>query len=362
MGYGKKQEGFEAFISWIKSEEYLTSKKSIFLESKEEYLTDIAIKRLKSAMIRPEFVYFDFTEICLFDEPNTDVIDSIFMVPMGSKRRLVVVDANKGKAPHWDTKISKLCEEANGNIGLIVIVGSSSLLPATTALIRRLSHCFDFGRLKMPQLISFLEKQCGKLPVKPPIEAINYIIELSGYLNNGSEYNLNDFVNDISKFNSLLLEFIHFRDGDTKLTKGHWYHIIQRAIVGEENVFIFDFMDNIFRKNKDEALLQVSAMMNKMKQPAEALKIISTLINQMELMLAVKELSMEQMRGDDIAVVLKAHKFRIGKIMESVASMSLHQIKRELIRCYSIEVEYKKGILDIETALESFVAFFGESS
>lgn len=118
------------------------------------------------------------------------------------------------------------------------------------------------------------------------------------------------------------------------------------------DIDIFKLIDDIIKKNKDEAIELYYEMLKINEEP---LKIIIMLANQFRIIYQSKELMMKGYTEKDIASFLKIHPYRVKLALQNSRSYSSKTILKYLNDLADIDIGIKTGKLNKSLALELFI-------
>lgn len=118
------------------------------------------------------------------------------------------------------------------------------------------------------------------------------------------------------------------------------------------NVDVFDLINYIVKKDKENALKIYS---NLLKHNEEPIKIIVTLANQFRLIYQAKELYKKGNREDTISDILKVHPYRVKLALEKSKNYSNSVLLEYLLKLGKLDKNIKLGIIEKNIALELFI-------
>ena len=327
----------------------------IYMYGEEEYLINWAVKTMAGKYVSKSFAQADFER----PDPETavmeDIISSCETVSMFSEKRVVWV---KDYPPLWQENAKgsgesqlKLLEDylMAPNPGTILIFSTSRVKndpkdkkEKKTKLNKLLlgnAVCYDFCPLDRPALRAFIEKRLrtGGLDIDRNIT--DYIVDVTGYYHKDTEYRLMNLDSDLGKIVSLSTEKVRKEDVD-------------RAILGDMDTYIFDFLDHLSLNHKEEAFVLLH---NILESGSEFFSVLGSIISQFELLTEVSELRDTGMDISGIVREMGVHEFRVKKALKAAERFGTDKLRTVLCKLYSIDAEIKKGDIDGVTALELLI-------
>jgi DNA polymerase-3 subunit delta len=201
------------------------------------------------------------------------------------------------------------------------------------------AKCYDFCPLDRPALRAFIEKRFKVNGLEIDRSTSDYIVDISGYYHKDSDYRLMNMDTDLNKMVSLASEKIKREDVD-------------RAILGDMDTYIFDFLDHLSMNHKEDAFLLLH---NIIASGSEFFSILGVIISQFELLTEVSELRDMNMDIAGIVREMGIHEFRVKKALQAAGRLGTRKLKKILGQLYSIDTDVKSGNIDGVTALELLI-------
>ena len=311
--------------------------KPLFFYGSETYLINWAVELIVKKFINPISKELDFVMI---EESDSNIDNVKFVcesIPMFSEKRVIVLNDFKGINETFVKYISALPETCQ----LIII---SNDIDRKSKLYKEASKYwkeYNFDSLEESDLKKFIEKRfkaSGKIIKK---SLITQIVNMSGYYDKESKYNLYNLENDLKK----IILSSHNIDIEQA-------HVID-SISGNVETNVYKMIDAVSSNNKDEAF----EMLHNILHTGENLYyILAVIIGQFETILEVKELREEGNSLSQMQKILGIHEFRIKKAMSSGEKFSKNNIKETLIKLYEVDRNIKNGFLEGSLALEMIIA------
>lgn len=159
-------------------------------------------------------------------------------------------------------------------------------------------------------------------------------------------------INRVGSDLSILLQEIEklkiYKIEDKKITRDDIIKLTNKAI----DLDIFNFINNIISKNKNEAITTYRELL---KQNEEPIKIIVMLANQFRLMYQCKELAMKGYSEKDISTTLSIHPYRAKMCLQNGRKYSSELLLSYLKQLSDLDLQIKHGIIDKNIGLELFI-------
>ena len=199
---------------------------------------------------------------------------------------------------------------------------------------------YEFSRLERADLKAFINKRIhegGKIMAR---REMDFLIDISGYYNKESTYNLTRLDADARKI-------VKACTGD-QIT----IDVIEDLLTGDSDRYVFNLVDALVAGNRARSLEIAETII---REEDGAMQVTALLTKQFEIMYDAIELSS---RGMSIAQMAKAtgvNEFRFKKAYQASNAYSLSRIKKILTDLYNIDRDIKRGDIDKNVALELLV-------
>lgn len=363
MAYGYNRESEHAFITIGKDIRDGKIPRLVLLCGQEEYLIQWYARQMIDTFVSDVSRPIDL--VTLEGEQLTidRIKESLETISLMSERKVVLLPdflpaAGKNLKGFSEADIKELVAyfEVIPEGSLLLITASSKEDVQTTKkeldkikknkiriAVEKYGKVYDFEPLKdRRQLRGFIEKRF-KAAGKNFVPSITDLIILeSGYGSKGVDYSLYELDNDLQK--------IIAHSGEApEVTAEDVRNVI--TVSPENNVFAM--LDAIGRNRKDEAF---RLLHNLLTAGIGEISLIWRITDQLELILAVKEMREE---GSSLAAMKKelgAHEFKIKKAAEVTGNYSMEDLRRVLHAAYEVEGHIKSGLFSGPLALEYFIA------
>ena len=346
----KKQQsknGFREFNTMLKTD---SLPGVLLLSGPEQFLTDWAVRAVKERYVSEAALSLDrqILDSCTVQE----ILEACETMSMFSEKRLVLVrdflPVTKGKPALTDDEKEKLIRYAKAPNERTVLVFTAESFDGRSSIVKELKKSaafFEFDALDEREFAAFAMKRISAAGLSISRSDMNILIQETGYFNKESDYRLYNFDNDLRKLISL-------SEGGRIRTED-----IRAAIAGDRDTFIFDLLDGISGNDKRAAF---RILENRLTESGrDVMPLIGSIVSQMELLLTVKEISMDPAYGMSAARIAKytgLNEFRVKKALRYVSSMGEQKIRDLLSDAYGINRDIIGGLIEPALALELFVA------
>lgn len=345
--YEDKANAFNNILEDIKKG---TVMNTVLLCGTEQFLVSWAKNSLVDKFVNPATRALDL-KVFEPGEFSSDSIESLreaaSTTPLMSERKVVLIE-NYEKA--WKADAEKLAEFIPEVLpGTLLIItappedrnrkGVKSKLKEAVA---KHGRVYEFGPLSERDLIKFINKRLNALEKNISPQAMNLLLQTSGYFNSEIDYALYNLESDIKKI--------------AALAKG--------PVIGEEEVAagisdnleynVFKMLDAVSQNRKELAFKLIHDML--LHKDGNEHQMLATIIGQLELMLMAKELSEKGMTQPLITRELKVHEYRVKKAMNFSSKYTLKDLRRILMLAFDVDRQIKTGLLEGPFALEMFIA------
>ena len=159
---------------------------------------------------------------------------------------------------------------------------------------------------------------------------------------------INRVGNDLSILKQEIEKLKIYKLEDKIITKEDILNLTNKTI----NLDIFNFINNIISKNKNEA---IEIYYELLKQNEEPIKIIVMLANQFRLMYQCKELALKGYSEKDIASTLSIHPYRAKMCLQNGRKYSSDLLLSYLKQLSDLDLQIKHGFIDKNIGLELFI-------
>lgn len=325
----------------------------VLLCGKEQFLVDWAKKSIQDIYLNPASKVLD---LAIYEEEEFqgesfvgEILGAIETLPLLSTKRVVIIKSDKlmsasEKKEGKNSDVSRLCAGLEKLPDSTQVIFLGEKVEKTTKLpkfIKSKGKIYDFGPLNRRTLINFANKRFRDGKVHVPPNVMDYLMDVTGYFNQESDYNLYTFSNDIAKMMALTEE--------GTLTE----EIIKNTVESDMDTFIFGLMNSISDNKKGEALKLIH---NIAGTSPDISWIVAMIVNQFSIMYSAKQMVRDRIPDRMIAENLKIKEARLRALKPYIVKIPEEKLKEILLKAYQIEQNFKMGLLSQNMALEMFVA------
>lgn len=342
--------GFREFLRDIKND---SIKNVVFLYGEEQYLIKWGVESLCKKYILPEAKPLDYMVLDGNKSTPMEILNNCNTLPFISEKKIVWVNNFKplksysNMMGYGEEGIKQIIQYFEFPAEHTILIISNDEIDGRGKLVKSLKKEYGgylFDKINDKELRSFALKRFKNAGLSISNKEMNFLIELTGYNQKESNYDLYSFDNDIKKI------IAHSKDSIT-------YIDITNNIHGNEDTFVFDLIDSL---GKNDKALSLEILHNKMKEePYGGLAIIGAIISQFELMLEISEI-LEKNNGTvtsmEISRQIGVHNFRVQKAMNFTKKHSLKDMRRLLNNSYEAYKNIVSGILTPQLAIELFIS------
>ena len=272
-----------------------------------------------------------------------DIMAQARAYSMFSERRVVVV---RNYLPLFRKTADINADELLGFVSqpqdssIVIFILESRFSPDITSYGRKfVKACggYEFARLERADLKAFITKRvhiAGKMIARRELE---HMIDVTGYYNKGSLYDLAQLEKDIDKI-------VKACTGDTINVQ-----LIEEILIGDSDRFVFGLVDALVAGDRGKALSIAEAII---REEDGSMAVLALLTRQFEIMYDAVELNE---KGYSIAQMAKrtgVNEFRFKRAFNAAARYSKRRIGKILTELYNTDRDIKSGNIDKDVALE----------
>ncbi len=304
----------------------------------EDFIALSMINKLKKAYIKEETESLNYNVI---ESKNVDIgyLSSVVMsMPILDEKRIVVVKNESFlKNKQNSEKIIKLLNEIPSYTVVVFYVNTS--IDKRTSIyktIKEKGEIVDIPRLSSYTLSNWIRKKAKELSIKFDQEALNYLIEASGYTIKDSGVDLTYFISELSKLSNLRLEKEYLTAKD-----------IKGVISFNINDEIFKYTDALRDENKKLAYEYYGKLVY---NNTPFMFVLSIVISSLQTLYVAKEYKKKKLSQDDMVKDYKMHPYSCKIAMGNEGKFTGQDLKKSLYLCHKLEFMVKSGILKEEGA------------
>ena len=265
----------------------------------------------------------------------TDIIEDANTLSLFDDKKLIVINNNAlfvGKKSVDTIALEKYIINSNPNTILIFVVSEEKLDTRRKLYknIKEKGEVFEFN--KLPNINTYVKDLFSGYTITN--DSINLLIKRVG--------------NDLNRLKQEIEKIKIYKINDKLITDSD----IIDCTVEKIDINIFNFIDNIIRKNKSETIKTYKELL---KIGEEPIKIIVLLANQFRLMYQSKLLTSKGYSEDDIASLLHAKRYPVHLAIQKSYHYNKEVLIDNLEQLADLDIKIKSGEIDKNLALELFL-------
>ena len=265
----------------------------------------------------------------------TDIIEDANTLSLFDDKKLIIINNNAlfiGKKSIDTTNLEKYIINSNPNTILIFVVCEEKLDTRRKLYktIKERGGIFEFN--KLPNINTYVKDLFSGYTITN--DSINLLIKRVG--------------NDLNRLKQEIEKIKIYKINDKLITDSD----IIDCTVEKIDINIFNFIDNIIRKNKSEIIKTYKELL---KIGEEPIKIIVLLANQFRLMYQSKLLTSKGYSEDDIASLLHVKRYPVHLAIQKSYHYNKEVLIDNLEQLADLDIKIKSGEIDKNLALELFL-------
>ena len=265
----------------------------------------------------------------------TDIIEDANTLSLFDDKKLIIINNNTlfiGKKSIDTTNLEKYIINSNPNTILIFVVSEEKLDTRRKLYknIKEKGEVFEFN--KLPNINTYVKDLFSGYTITN--DSINLLIKRVG--------------NDLNRLKQEIEKIKIYKINDKLITDSD----IIDCTVEKIDINIFNFIDNIIRKNKSETIKTYKELL---KIGEEPIKIIVMLANQFRLMYQSKLLTSKGYSEDDIASLLHVKRYPVHLAIQKSYHYNKEVLIDNLEQLADLDIKIKSGEIDKNLALELFL-------
>ena len=265
----------------------------------------------------------------------TDIIEDANTLSLFDDKKLIVINNNAlfvGKKSVDTIALEKYIINSNPNTILIFVVNEEKLDTRRKLYknIKEKGEVFEFN--KLPNINTYVKDLFSGYTITN--DSINLLIKRVG--------------NDLNRLKQEIEKIKIYKINDKLITDSDIIYCTLEKI----DINIFNFIDNIIRKNKSETIKTYKELL---KIGEEPIKIIVLLSNQFILMYQSKLLTSKGYSEDDIASLLHVKRYPVHLAIQKSYHYNKEVLIDNLEQLADLDIKIKSGEIDKNLALELFL-------
>lgn len=315
---------------------------------KEPYLSAWATDRIVKQNVENSVRLMNLTELDEMSYSFSELRQSMESMPLLGGRRVTVLNLSDAACIKSDNdRILELLgnykDVENDNILILNFLSTDKV--NISVKMKKLFTIYEFKKLTDEDLFSFIHKQLKKKKVFIDDRAIRHLINVSGYLERESDYDLRKLTADLDKIISYLNQIEITDSDDIKAA-------IDRIVLGYQEAYVFSLIDNMFAKNTGKS---IEIFNNIYPLEKDLRRLIPLIISSIEIALSIKQLEKDGVNISEAVKILGVNKYRGETVKKNTVKLSEGDLKSILFKAYKIEDYQREGLFDSKTSVEYFL-------
>lgn len=304
------------------------------------FIKERIMEELKKNILEEEMSSFNLDTYQGNKQSLGEILSRAETPPVLSRKRMVIVKEVpyfKEEINEKDTeKLINYLENPSPSTCLVLVTDKIDKRKKTTKKLFLKKWVIECNPVKESDLKKWINQKLRQEKKEIKENALELLVKLVGN-------DLNQMENEISKLCTYLGE-------DKVLTED-----TVRALVSASSleVSIFSLVDNIGKKNKKEALVQLHSIL---KQNEPPLKILTMIGRQFRLLIQVKKHLESTKTKRELSSDMKLPAFVVNKLADQAEKFTQEELHKALIRTHETDIKIKTGILEPHFSLELLIA------
>ena len=315
----------------------------LMLYGAEDYLMNWAVEKIISDNVEEENRDLDVRYMDGESVSAHDIMAEARSYSMFSPKRVVVV---RNYLPLYrktaDAGLDELLEFAGKRLdsaSVVFCLESRFSGDMTSFGKKMIKACgaYEFPRLERADLKAFITKRVHAASRMIARRELEHMIDVTGYYNKGSNYDLAQLDRDIIKITGAC-------SGDDISAA-----LIEDILIGDSDRFVFNLVDALTDGNRDRSLAIAEAII---RDDDGSMAVLSLLTKQFEIMYDALELSEAGYSIPAMAKKTGVNEFRFKRAYRAAGRYSRSRIRKILTDLYNADRDIKRGDMDKDIALE----------
>lgn len=309
--------------------------KPVYLFSgEEEYLKEDALKRIKVALIKPEFSQFNYDLLAGKEVEGRELLNKLLTLPVGGGKRLILIRDAQKLNPSVKEKLIEYLKNPSQDACLILWTPKVDLRKRFYATIGKQGESITFYPLWDRELSLWVRDYLARGKKRISVNVLNLLIERVGN-------NLGEMAGELEK----LLIHIGKRD-EIELED------VERLVGVVKSHTLFELADTIGKKMKKEAL---GILSRTMEEGTSATEILYMIVRQFRFLLRTKDLLEKGLSEVRITQVLALKPFVVKKLLSQAKNFTKEKLIESFAALLQAEVEIKSSIKTPRMVLELLI-------
>ena len=272
-----------------------------------------------------------------------DIMAQARAYSMFSERRVIVVRNymplyRKASDPDDNELLDFASKPQDSSVVMFVL--ESRYSPDLTSYGKKLAKAcgaYEFARLERADLKAFITKRVHKGGRMIARRELEHMIDVTGYYNKDSRYDLAQLEKDIDKI---------VRACSTDSVSAQ---LIEEILIGDSDRFVFGLVDALVSGDRGKALEIAEAII---RDEDGSMAVLALLTKQFEIMYDAAELNEMGYSISRMAKKTGVNEFRFKRAFNAAGRYSRRRIGKILTELYNIDRDIKRGNIDKDVALE----------
>lgn len=315
----------------------------LMLYGAEDYLMNWAVEKIISDNVEEENRDLDVRYMEGESVSSHDIMAEARAYSMFSPKRVVIV---RNFLPLYrktaDAGLDELLEFAGKKLDSASVVFClesrfSGDISSFGKKMIKACGAYEFPRLERADLKAFITKRVHAASRMIARRELEHMIDVSGYYNKNSAYDLSQLDRDIAKITGTC-------SGDDISAA-----LIEEILIGDSDRFVFNLVDALTDGNRDRSLAIAEAII---REDDGSMAVLSLLTKQFEIMYDALELSEAGYSLPAMAKKTGVNEFRFKRAYRAAGRYSMSRIRKILTDLYNTDRDIKRGDMDKDVALE----------
>ena len=318
----------------------------------EDFLMSWALDKIIEDNVEEEYRNLDVRFIEGEEATAYEIMGEARAYSMFSPKRIIVVrdylpmhssqtDAGQDELTDFAAAMAK--DKSKGESPSILIFVLSSMyagnINAYGKSLLKACSSYEFSRLDKRELNGFVIKRVRDAGKMIASRELSHLVDVTGYYNRESKYNLSQLEMDISKLIGAC------EDDSIDMA------LIDEVMMGDSDKFVFNLVDALTAGDRGKALELTE---NIIREGDSVMGTLALLTKQFEIMYDSLELSDKGMSMAAMAKETGVNEYRFKKAYSAARGYGKKTIKSLLVSLYDIDKDIKNGNMEGDVALELF--------
>ena len=309
----------------------------------EDYLMDWAAERIIEDHVDEDYRYLDVIRLEGESVTAADIMAEARAYSMFSDKRVVVVrnylPLYRSAADVYADELLDFASAPQDQSAVIFIIDSmlSAALSSYGKKLAKVCSAYEFSRLERADLKAFITKRIHSAGKMLPRRCLEHLIDVTGYYNRDSAYDLTQLDSDITKI-------VKACDGDEISEK-----LIEEILIGDSDRFVFNLVDALVAGDRGKSLEIAETII---RGEDGAMAVLALLTKQFEIMYDALELSEDGYSIAQMAKKTGINEYRFRKAFSAAGKYNRTRIGKILEDIYNTDRDIKRGDIDKDVALE----------